>query len=82
MSSAPEMPALEARSTLNFPVRERFSSGRDRLRAAVGRMSDDEWLDPQGFSWAYEDLHGHVRAHHAMIGPWAARIDWPEPLDA
>jgi hypothetical protein len=40
-------------------------------------MTDDEWLDPEGFSWAYEDLHGHVRAHHAMIGPWAARIAWP-----
>jgi hypothetical protein len=40
-------------------------------------MTDDEWLDPEGFSWAYEDLHGHVRAHHAMIGPWAARLAWP-----
>jgi hypothetical protein len=63
-------------------LRERFASGRDRLRVAIDRMSDEEWLDPQGFSWAYEDLHGHVRAHHAMIGPWAARIDWPEPVDA
>jgi hypothetical protein len=40
-------------------------------------MRDDEWLDPEGFSWAYEDLHGHVRAHNAMIGPWAARLGWP-----
>ena len=38
-------------------------------------MRDDEWLDPEGFSWAYEDLHGHVRAHHAMIGPWAGPRD-------
>jgi hypothetical protein len=40
-------------------------------------MTDDEWLDPEGFSWAYEDLHGHVRIHLAMIGPWAARARWP-----
>ena len=44
---------------------------------AVRAMPDDEWLDPEGFSWAYEDLHGHVRAHLAMIGPYAARARWP-----
>jgi hypothetical protein len=47
-----------------------FDAGLERLRRAVRAMRDDEWLDPEGFSWAYEDLHGHVRAHHAMIGPW------------
>ena len=39
--------------------------------------TDDEWLDPEGFSWAYEDLHGHIRTHLAMIGPWVARAGWP-----
>ena len=62
-------------------LRERYVAGRDRLRAAIDAMTDAEWLDPQGFSWAYEDLHGHVRAHHAMLGPWAARLGWPRPLD-
>ena len=70
------------RGTTPGVLRERYAAGRDRLRVAIDRMSDDEWLDPQGFSWAYEDLHGHVRAHHAMIGPWAARIGWPEPPGA
>ena len=51
-----------------------------RLRAAIAAMSDEEWLDPEGFSWAYEDLHGHVRAHLAMIGPFAATVGWP-PAD-
>ena len=32
---------------------------------------------PEGFSWAYEDLHGHVRTHLASIGPYAATIGWP-----
>jgi hypothetical protein len=36
--------------------------------SAVAAMSEEEWLDPEGFSWAYECLHGHIRAHHAMVG--------------
>ena len=68
-----------ARGTATAVLRERFAAGRDRLRVAIRGMRDDEWLDPEGFSWAYEDLHGHVRAHHAMIGPWAARLGWPAP---
>jgi uncharacterized protein (TIGR03083 family) len=58
-------------------LRRRYAIGRGRLRDAVRAMSDVEWLDPEGFSWAYEDLHGHVRTHLAMIGPWAARAHWP-----
>src|SRR5262245_14651844 len=59
-------------------LRDRFDAGRARLRAAVAAMTEEEWLDPEGFSWAYEDLHGHVRAHHAMVGPWVARRHWPD----
>jgi hypothetical protein len=40
-------------------------------------MPAEDWLDPEGFSWAYEDLHGHVRAHLAMVAPYAARAGWP-----
>jgi hypothetical protein len=68
---------LATRGTPPAVLRERYSAGRDRLRAAIGAMTDDEWLDPEGFSWAYEDLHGHVRAHHAMVGPWIAQLSWP-----
>ncbi|HET9613743.1 MAG TPA: maleylpyruvate isomerase N-terminal domain-containing protein, partial [Candidatus Limnocylindrales bacterium] len=74
-----ERQVLEARDASPDVLRERFTAGRDRLRAAVRAMSDEEWLDPEGFSWAYEDLHGHVRAHHAMIGPWIAQRSWPQP---
>jgi hypothetical protein len=66
-----------SRGTPVAELRAGYDAGIDRLRAAVRAMTDAEWLDPEGFSWAYEDLHGHVRAHHAMIGPWAARIGWP-----
>jgi hypothetical protein len=68
-----------ARGSSPAALRERYAAGLARLEAAIAAMTDEEWLDPEGFSWAYEDLHGHVRAHHAMIGPWAARRGWPAP---
>jgi hypothetical protein len=55
-----------------------YVAGRARLEGAIRSMTDAEWLDPEGFSWAYEDLHGHVRAHLAMVAPWAVRTGWPE----
>jgi uncharacterized damage-inducible protein DinB len=70
----------QVRATRGTPVPEllrRFETGHARLRAAAMAMSDAEWLDPDGFSWAYEDLHGHVRSHLASIGPYAATIGWP-----
>lgn len=72
-----ERQAAILRGTPADALLARFDAGRLRLRAAVAAMSDAEWRDPEGFSWAYEDLHGHVRAHLAMIGPWAVRSGWP-----
>jgi hypothetical protein len=70
------------RETSVGELRRRYAVGAARLQDAIDAMTDEEWLDPEGFSWAYEDLHGHVRAHHAMIGPWVARIGWPPPPPA
>jgi hypothetical protein len=69
---------LRLRGTPPGELLARFDVGRTRLEAAVRAMSLDEWLDPVGFSWAYEDLHGHLRAHLAMIAPHAVRARWPE----
>jgi hypothetical protein len=69
------------RGTSPADLRGRYGAGLDRLRSAIEAMTDDEWLDPEGFSWAYEDLHGHIRAHAAMIGPWVARRTWPSPIE-
>jgi uncharacterized damage-inducible protein DinB len=55
-----------------------FVAAHTRLVRAVESMSDEDWLDPEAFGWAYEDLHGHIRAHLAMIAPYAARARWPE----
>ena len=66
------------RGTPPRQLRDEFEASRGRLVAAVEAMSDKEWLDPEAFGWAYEDLHGHVRAHLAMVGPYAARTGWPD----
>ena len=64
------------RGTPRAELLDRFDAGRARLEAAIRAMSPEEWLDPEGFSWAYEDLHGHLRTHLAMIGPSAVRATW------
>ena len=47
------------------------------LLAAAGTLSVEELRSPDGWAWAYDCLHGHVRKHLAMLGPWCAAIDWP-----
>ena len=32
---------------------------------------------PDGWSWAYDCLHGHVRKHLAMLGPWCVEAARP-----
>jgi hypothetical protein len=69
---------LERRRGLSpAAVRDRFHLTHDRLLAAVGAMAPGLLWTVDGWSWAYECLHGHVRSHLAMVGPWCARVDWP-----
>lgn len=56
----------------------RFDAGRARLRGLAAGMAPHELASPDGGYWTYECLHGHVRAHLAMIGPWALRTGWPD----
>jgi hypothetical protein len=55
----------------------RFDSGYAALRAVVAAMTPSELASADGGDWAYECLHGHVRAHLAMVAPWIVRLDWP-----
>ena len=55
----------------------RFDAGHLRLQAAASTMAPGELASPEAGEWTYECLHGHVRAHLAMVGPWCARRDWP-----
>jgi hypothetical protein len=51
----------------------RFDAGHLRLRVAASAMAPDVLASPEAGEWTYECLHGHVRAHLAMVGPWCVR---------
>ena len=57
---------------------DRYQRSRRALLDAVDTLSVDELRSPDGWSWVYDCLHGHVRKHTAMLGAWAATLDWPE----
>jgi hypothetical protein len=50
----------------------RYDAARAAMLAAVARLSVDDLRSPDGWSWVYDCLHGHVRKHLAMLGPWCA----------
>lgn len=56
----------------------RYDEARVALLTAADTLSVDELRSPDGWSWVYDCLHGHVRKHLAMLGPWRAALDWPE----
>ena len=58
-------------------VLARYDAGRAALLAAVETLSIEDLRSPDGWSWAYDCLHGHVRKHLAMFGRWCALADWP-----
>ena len=56
----------------------RYDASRAQLLRAVDGLPITELRSPDGWSWAYDCLHGHVRKHLAMLGPWCAAVDWPD----
>jgi hypothetical protein len=56
---------------------ERYDASRAALLDAVGGLSVEELRSPDGWSWVYDCLHGHVRKHLTMLGRWAVAADWP-----
>jgi hypothetical protein len=56
----------------------RYDAAHAAMAAAVGTMSIEDLRSPDGWSWAYDCHHGHIRKHLAMVGRWcvaAARQD-------
>jgi hypothetical protein len=48
----------------------RYDAAHGALAAAVRSMSIEDLRSPDGWSWAYDCHHGHVRKHLAMVGRW------------
>lgn len=55
----------------------RYDAARERSLAAVRSMTVEELRSPEGWSWAYDCHHGHVRRHLAMAGRWCVTTGWP-----
>jgi hypothetical protein len=56
----------------------RYDDARLALLAAADTLSPDALRSPDGWSWVYDCLHGHVRKHLAMLGPWRVALDWTD----
>ena len=66
-----------ARSESAAATLERYDATRADLHAALASLSIGDLRSPDGWSWAYDCLHGHARKHLAMFGPWRATLGWP-----
>jgi hypothetical protein len=62
-------------------ILDRHDAARAGLLEAIGRLSIDDLRSPDGWSWAYDCLHGHARKHLAMLGPWCAAVERTVELD-
>jgi hypothetical protein len=56
---------------------QRYDASRATLLDAVATLSVEDLRSPDGWSWAYDCLHGHVRKHLTMVGRWSVAADWP-----
>jgi hypothetical protein len=55
----------------------RYAASRDAVFGAIDTLSVDELRSPDGWSWAYDCYHGHIRKHAALLGSWAVAATWP-----
>jgi len=55
----------------------RFDATRTEMLGKVAGLTLEDLRSPDGWSWAYDCLHGHVRKHLAMLGPWCVATRWP-----
>ncbi len=55
----------------------RFDAFRADLLVAIATLSVEDLRSADGWAWTYDCLHGHVRKHLALIGPWCVAQAWP-----
>ena len=72
-----ERHVADARAAAETPeaTLARYDASRQALLDAVDTLSVEDLRSPDGWSWAYDCLHGHTRKHLAMLGPWCVRPD-------
>lgn len=58
-------------------VRARMAGSHAALVERARALPPDVLWTYDGIGWTYEVMHGHLRRHLALIGPWAARLGWP-----
>lgn len=71
----------ESRGEAATETLARYREASAALHDAVDTLTDEDLRSPDGWSWTYDCLHGHLRKHLAMLGPWAATSGWPERAD-
>ena len=76
-----ERHVVDTRSESPAATLARYDAARTSLVASVRSLSVEALRSPDGWSWAFDCLHGHVRKHLAMLGPTCVTADWP-PADA
>jgi hypothetical protein len=72
-----ERMVARSRGTSPAEVLARYDAARRRFHDGVAGLTIEEVRSADGWSWAYDCLHGHDRKHIAMIGRWSATISWP-----
>lgn len=59
----------------------RFDTLRADLVVAIATLSVEDLRSADGWAWTYDCLHGHIRKHLALIGPWCVAQAWPDASD-
>ena len=72
-----ERHVVAARDETPVSTLARYDASREDLLGAVATLTTDDLRSADGWSWAYDCMHGHVRKHLALVGPWCARTTWP-----
>lgn len=52
----------------------RYDAAHADLLAAASTLRAEELRSADGWAWVYDCLHGHVRKHLAMLGPWCVTV--------
>lgn len=70
---------MVARSRTVSPaeVLARYDAARRQFHDRIARLTIEDLRSADGWSWAFDCLHGHDRKHLAMIAPWWAGVSLP-----